>query len=85
MGEANVALKGEDSSMRRRASRRKGTKVMNCAPGRVHPGERARMSPVSSRVNIRGRSPPSRNSSKTRNTFVEAKRKERCEWQRYRY
>ena len=35
------------------------------------------MSPVSSKVNIRGRSPPSRIGSKARIAFVEAKRKEK--------
>jgi len=55
--------------------------------GRVRPtpGERTRMSPVSSRVNIRARSPPSRIGPKARIAFVEAKRRERREWRRYRY
>jgi hypothetical protein len=43
------------------------------------------MSPVSSKVNTRGRAPPSRIGPKARIAFVEANRKERREWRRYRY
>ena len=43
------------------------------------------MSPVSSKANIGGRSPPSRIGPEARIVFVEANRKERREWRRYRY
>jgi hypothetical protein len=44
--------------------------------------------PIGARIskgNLRGRSPPSRIDPKARIAFVEANRKERREWRRYRY
>ena len=43
------------------------------------------MSPSSFAVDIRGRSPPSDVAHKARIALVEANKKERREWRRYRY